>query len=181
MEPTEAVFCRVTQDLITLADLFRDSLSETQMDSYWAILQPELSLDEWDYAYRAALKRTTFLRVPLPAVLIAYGLEYRAMASAVEDALHAAERQVQRTTRLLPMRDTSLDMMSRAEVHAIIDRIWPGEILQSMPAPLASESTDEGGKVLYLSGRTPAQEAARKEHLRSQVRLSQEQDGGSGA
>lgn len=168
MELTRDDCSRVTEGLTIMADLFRDPLSEAQIESYWTILQPELSLDEWDYAFNAALKRTTFPRVPLPGVLIKYGLQYRAMATAVENAMHADRR----STRLLTARDTSLDLMSRAEVRAIIDRIWPSEIIPSMPAPIASECEDDYGRVIYLSGRTARQEAERKELLRAQVQRS---------
>ncbi len=152
------------------------------MERYWTLLQPKLSLEEWNYASHAALTRTRFPSVPLPSVLIEYGLEYRAKVEAEVDAAIAdAERYARRMQPRLPARDTSQDALSQREAQAILDRFWPGGMLPRMPAANRHEVATDTGVPLYDSGRTAAEEQARKDLLRFQVQRSRQHEGGAEA
>lgn len=56
---------------------FSDELTETRQRIYWEVLRDEIIIDEWEYAYRQAMFRETFHKVPLPAQLMDYVREYR--------------------------------------------------------------------------------------------------------
>ena len=157
-------------ELLRVADLFRDPLSESQMETYWSVLQPEITLEEWHYACQTVMRREHFPKVPLPAVFLDYALEYRAQLAQLERDI----QQAQRAARGLPARDMSQDDLSQAEVQAILARIWPGEILPSMPEQGGESVETDNGSVLYDSGRTAAEEQARKAYLRTQVQSSRE-------
>lgn len=70
------------------APRFYDLLNEMQMffehelhpqkrTQYWRLLCEWISLDEWEYAVREAMRRETFFKVPLPGQLMDYVQEYR--------------------------------------------------------------------------------------------------------
>ena len=96
------------------------------------------------------------------------------MATAVDDAIAEDERKCRRATRLLPSRDLSQDRLSQAEVQALLNKLWPGEIVSSMPGASSEVVEADNGTVLYDSKRTAAEEQARKALLRVQVQSRHE-------
>jgi hypothetical protein len=76
VEPTEST--RFLELLNALGVMFSDELSRPRQLLYWETFRDRITLEEWEYAASAAIQRETFHKVPLPAVLMQYVLEYRA-------------------------------------------------------------------------------------------------------
>jgi hypothetical protein len=64
--------------LNALGVMFSDEISKPRQRLYWEALKDIITLEEWNYATLAAIRRETFHKVPLPARLMEYVDEYRA-------------------------------------------------------------------------------------------------------
>src|SRR5215510_2158448 len=73
----QAEYPRFLVSLDALAEIFSDPMSELRKRGYWGLMRDRLSLTEWEYACMQAIEHHAFPKVPVPAVLLDYGREYR--------------------------------------------------------------------------------------------------------
>lgn len=113
--------------LTFMAEMCADELSELKQRGYWSLLQDKLSIEEWEYGCMQAMERETFHKIPMPAVLLDYGREYR-------HARRAQREQAARQTKRLMAPEESLHT-----VRALIASVWPDDRLKD-PIPPYEET-----------------------------------------
>ena len=68
---------RFFQALMTMSEFFGDELSELRQRTYWTLLHPQVTIEEWEDACLQAMTHETFHKVPLVARLLAYVQAFR--------------------------------------------------------------------------------------------------------
>lgn len=99
--------------LNSMAELCRDEMSELRQTTYWELLSPLLSIEEWEYACKQAMLSETFHSVPMPATLVVYGKELR---------IHKKQGSTIPESRMLRE-----DPIQLEEVRRLIQSIWPDQ------------------------------------------------------
>jgi hypothetical protein len=150
-------YARFLEGMGQLAVLFQEAMDDERLALYWQVLGPALTLEEWEAACLLAMQRETFYKIPLPATLLAYGLEYRAQRTAAQRAWRAAQG--------LPLRDVTQDRLSLAEVRALLARLWPDGWPQPLPGGAGEVGEGVDGTQRDDAGRTPHAEQARHAEL----------------
>ena len=106
--------------LYSMALMFADEIGQDKIRLYWETFRDKVSIDEWEYACRAAITHETFHKVPLPAVLLGYVTERRDEAARLRR--EAAREAPATREQLLQLRE---QLVSPEEVQALIASVWP--------------------------------------------------------
>ena len=110
---------RFLHALYSMALVFSDEMTLDRQRLYWETCRDEVSIDEWEYACKRAIKQETFHKVPRPAVLLRYVTEWRAEK---RRRTEAERDQPMTREQLVQLRE---ELVSPEEVHALIASIWP--------------------------------------------------------
>jgi hypothetical protein len=163
MQDTEANFSDFLTELTKMGELFCDTLSKERQVQYWLLLAHRMTLDEWRYACWQAMSRETFHKVPVPAALWEYVLEYRA---------NRHDEQSWQETRLLPQATPSMQEDALREVRQIIEALREHGVGEEQePAPRFRQGP------LHPAYRTPETDLlARKHQLRQQAEQVTQQE-----
>lgn len=126
---------RFLKSFVDMGILFADELTKERQRIYWRTLNDIMTIDEWEYACHEAMARNDFHKVPLPASLIAYAMEYRRA-----EHQHLAERAREREALTAgPSQSLESPEENLANVRALIASVWPDNFLKESPGELAAK------------------------------------------
>ena len=97
-----------------------DELTEVRQRLYWEFFRDGHTLEEWLYACNQVMWRETYHKVPMPAILREYIVEFR-KATAEE------RKQREQRTRVPLERQIRDDEVSLEELRALQASLWPEE------------------------------------------------------
>ena len=119
--------------LALLADvgaMCTDEISERRQRLYWEFFRDHSTIEEWAYACNQAMWRETFHKIPMPAVLREYIVEYRKTT-----AEERKQRELRQEAKQIREEQYSLE-----QVRAIQATLFKDDRLAAPPPPYETEA-----------------------------------------
>jgi hypothetical protein len=113
-----------------LGAMCTEEVSERRQRLYWEFFRDGYSIDEWVYACNQAMWRESFPKIPMPAILREYMVEYRKAS---------LEERKQRELRQ-PRPSPEDDAFALEQLRAIQASLFKDDRLKDPPPPYETEA-----------------------------------------